>query len=119
MNFPKIEELRSIKLIRKEGELCVRETKWNDAKLEELYRELKRVRLNEQPMVTIDTKEQKPKAIVLPPTPRVMRDDASLNIKNESATLIIQKTIRERAIQYMVIWNLTNLFIFLNFRTFR
>ncbi|XP_043477871.1 cilia- and flagella-associated protein 91-like [Leptopilina heterotoma] len=99
ISFPTIEEFFSIKLKRKEGELCVRETKWNDAKLEELYRELKRVRLNVQPTDTIDTREQKPK--VLPPTPGVTGDDTSLNIKNESATLI-QKTIRGRAIQYMM-----------------
>lgn len=85
-------------------ELCVRETKWNNEKLEELYEELKKIRLNVQTSGSICNVEQKSKPIVLPSTPNVRDDNLILNIEDESATLI-QNAIRGRAIQYMVIFN--------------
>ncbi|XP_033211672.1 cilia- and flagella-associated protein 91-like isoform X2 [Belonocnema kinseyi] len=100
-NLPTIKELKSIKPKAKPEELCTRETRWNDQKLEELYEELKRIRLNVEPVESTHFFERKPKLQNVPSTPLRVGEKNIENVLDQSAVLI-QKTVRGRAIQFMM-----------------
>ena len=101
-NLPTNKELKSIKPKPKPGDLCIRETRWSDKKLEELYSELRRIRLHIEPTPSICYLERKPKPQIVPSTPLRVGEQNIEKVLDQSAVLI-QKTIRGRAIQYMVI----------------
>ena len=99
--LPTTEELKSIKPKPKPGDLCIRATRWNDDKIEELYSELRKIRLNTKSSESICHLERREKSQIAPPTPFRYKEENIEKVLDQSSVLI-QKTIRGRAIQYLV-----------------
>lgn len=101
--LPTYEELRAIKLKAKPADLCIRETRWTEEKLKQLYIDLRTIRLNVEQVETSMLLKRKYKLPSLPSTPYHMHKDNAEKTQIDQLTTFIQKIVRGRALQCMVI----------------
>lgn len=113
--LPTYEQLSVVEPKPKSDDLCIRATRWTKEKLIQLHSDLKAIRLSTI-YVTIDAPvllKRKYKMPSLPPTPYKTTIEDIANIRLHQLSTLIQKIVRGRAIQCMVItkWNIyTHLF---------
>nr|XP_031839424.1 cilia- and flagella-associated protein 91-like [Nomia melanderi] len=100
--LPTFEELKAIRPKPKPFDLCIRETRWTEEKLKQLYNDLKAMRLNiehaDAPMLL----KRKYKTPSLPPTPYKTHTEDVHDMHLHQLSTLIQKIIRGRAIQCMM-----------------
>lgn len=102
--LPTIEEPKVAKYKSKPIDICIRQTKWTEEKLERLHSDLKAIRLNMKSADAIPTLMKRSyKQPPLPVTPR-RSDIWDSNQENlEESAKFIQKIVKGRAIQCLVI----------------
>ncbi|XP_012234678.1 cilia- and flagella-associated protein 91 isoform X2 [Linepithema humile] len=99
--LPTIEEPKAIK--SKPIDICIRETRWTEEKLEQLHSDLKAIRMNVKSVDVIPRlMKRKYKQSPLPVTPRRSGVWDSKQKQREESATFIQKFVRGRAIQCLM-----------------
>ncbi|XP_076280222.1 cilia- and flagella-associated protein 91 [Lasioglossum baleicum] len=101
--LPTLEELKAIRPKPKPFDLCIRETRWTDEKLRQLYNDLKALRMNIEHTETSTLLKRKYKPPSLPPTPCKTHTEDVQDMHLHQLSTLIQKIVKGRAIQCMVI----------------
>ena len=101
--FPTIHnELKMVKSKLKPADLCIRETRWTEKKLQQLHSDLKTARLQEEKIQTSTLLKRKYRQPSLPPTPYRTSTENVKNIHIDQLSTLIQKIVRGRAVQCMM-----------------
>lgn len=101
--LPTYEELSVIEPRPESADLCIRATRWTKEKLSQLHNDLKANRLNTKAIETPLLLKRKYKLPSPPPTPYKTSTENIINARLHQMSMFIQKIIRGRAIQCMVI----------------
>lgn len=97
------EELSAIEPRSKSADLCIRATRWTKEKLSQLHSDLKANRLNTETIEIPLLLKRKYKLPSPPLTPYKTSTENIINARLHQLSMFIQKIIRGRAIQCMVI----------------
>lgn len=101
--LPTIEEPKVINHKSKPIDICIRETRWTDEKLKQLYSDLKAIRMNVKSVDVIPRLIKRDyKQSVLPITPRRLSIWNNKQKQWEESATFIQKLVKNRAIQCLV-----------------
>ncbi|EFN72164.1 hypothetical protein EAG_03333 [Camponotus floridanus] len=99
--IPIIEEPKIIKHKPKSIDICIRETRWTEEKLKQLYLDLKAIRMNVKSVDVIPRLIKRDcKQLALSATSRRLSIWNSKQ-KREESTIFIQKLVKGRATQYL------------------
>lgn len=101
--LPTIEKPKVIKHKSKPIDICIRETRWTDEKLKQLYTDLKAIRMNVKSVDVIPRLIKRDhKQSVLPVTPRRLSIWNNKQKQWEESATFIQKLVKGRAVQCLV-----------------
>lgn len=101
--LPTYEELSALKPRSKSADLCIRATRWTKEKLSQLHSDLKASRSNTKTIEAPLLLKRKYKLPALPSTPYRKSTEDITNKRLHQLSILIQKIIKGRAIQCMVI----------------
>ncbi|XP_070158006.1 cilia- and flagella-associated protein 91-like [Polyergus mexicanus] len=101
--LPTIEKPKVINHKSKPIDICIRETRWTDEKLKQLYSDLKAIRMNVKSIDVIPRLIKRDyKQSVLPVTPRRLSIWNNKQKQWEESATFIQKLVKNRAIQCLM-----------------
>ncbi|XP_076391395.1 cilia- and flagella-associated protein 91 [Megachile rotundata] len=101
-HLPTHKELKMIKPRPKSADLCIRETRWTEKKLQQLHSDLKTIRLHDERVETPTLLKRKFRQPSLPPTPYRTITENVKNMRIDQLSTLIQKIVRGRAVQCMM-----------------
>ncbi|XP_076635828.1 cilia- and flagella-associated protein 91 isoform X2 [Colletes latitarsis] len=100
--LPTYEELKAIRPKPKPADFCIRETRWTEEKLKQLYSDLKAIRLNVEQMETSTLLKRKYKLPSLPSTPHNLNTENAKDIHIDELSTLMQKIVKGRALQCLM-----------------